>query len=260
MAQFSIAPNDAVAFVVRHEDADLLVVDKPAGLVTQPGKGHTRDTLLNGLFARYGRQLQNLGEARDFGLLHRLDRDTSGLLVVGLRPAAYDALRRAFAERRVKKRYWAIVAGRPPHDQGTVQQPIQEVIGARKLAVLRRGGQPAVTAYKVLGSAPRLSAPSGEHSAPGGRQPHLVSLIEARPATGRLHQIRVHMASIGCPLLGDDVYGQEAAGIRVPRLCLHAAELSFVHPTIGKRLTIAAPWPPDLAASMTNFGLTSPVT
>src|SRR5437870_3214775 len=113
MPQFSVPPNALVPFTIQYEDDDLLVVEKPAGVVTQPGKGHARDALLNGLFERFGPRLQNLGAARDWGLLHRLDRDTSGLVVVALRPKAYDSLRAAFAARRVKKCYLAIVRGRP---------------------------------------------------------------------------------------------------------------------------------------------------
>src|SRR2546430_14979094 len=126
MAHFTIEPNDRVTFKVRYEDDDLAVVDKPPGLVTQPGLGHERDTLLNGLFARYGPKLQNLGKARDFGLLHRLDRQASGLLLVGLRPAAYDALRKSFEERTIRKFYWAITKGRPRTESGVIKRPIIE--------------------------------------------------------------------------------------------------------------------------------------
>src|SRR5882672_9343052 len=107
MPLLSVEPNESITFKVRYQDDDLLVVQKRAGLPTQPGKGHEADTLLNGLFARFGPLLQNLGAARDFGLLHRLDKDTSGLLIVALRPRAYDTLRDDFAARRIKKYYWA---------------------------------------------------------------------------------------------------------------------------------------------------------
>lgn len=223
---------------VRYEDSDLLVVEKPSGVVTEPGRGHPDDSLLNGLFARFASQLQNLGEARDWGLLHRLDRDTSGLVLVGLRPASYDALRAGFEAHRVRKVYWALVAGVPNPRQGIIQTPIEEVAGQRKRAVLSRKGRAAVTAYRVLAV--------GEQA----------SLIEARPATGRLHQIRVHMASSGCPVLGDSEYGRSE--IRVARLCLHAARLSFVHPREQRRLTVASDWPDDLRGTLRRLGLPEP--
>jgi len=251
MPQLSVHPNADIDFDVRFCDDDLLVVDKPAGVVTQPGKGHARDSLLNGLFARYGVRLQNLGADRDWGLLHRLDRDTSGLVLVGLRPRAYDALREAFATGRIRKTYWAVVLGSPRTAQGTVQQAIAEVIGGQKRAVISRSGRPAVTAYRVLATA-------AVESRPGKPAAGRVSLIEARPATGRLHQVRVHMAHLGCPILGDEMYGRDMAMPAVPRLCLHAAELRFVHPTTQKRMTVTSPCPPDLRRVLAKFALPEP--
>lgn len=235
--RFTISPNPDVPFTLAYADDELLVIDKPSGVVTEPGKKHEHDSLLNGLFATYGHTLQNLGEARDWGLLHRLDKDTSGLVLVALRNRAYDHLRRQFEERQVKKLYWAIVFGRPDPAQGVIQKPIAEVTGTRKKAVLRRDGQPAVTAYRVLANA-------------GG-----VSLVEARPKTGRLHQIRVHLAALDCPLLGETIYQDKTRLPTVPRLCLHAAELSFLHPTTGHRQTAKSPWPKDLQKTLARFGL-----
>lgn len=237
----SIKPNPAVPFEVRYADEHLLVVEKPGGVVTTPGKGHDRDSLLNGLFAEHGHALQNLGESRDWGMLHRLDKGTSGLVVVALRNAAWEHLLEQFKQRHVKKLYWALVMGRPDPAQGVIQKPIAEVVTTtRKKAVLSREGQTAITAYKLLGES------SG------------VSLIEARPKTGRLHQIRVHMASLGCPVLGDDIYADKIKLPRVPRLCLHAAQLSFLHPATGHRLTVTCPWPDDLKTTIKRFGLSKP--
>jgi 23S rRNA pseudouridine1911/1915/1917 synthase len=240
MPSYSIRPNVDVPFEVRHADDDLLVVDKPSGVVTQPGKGHARDSLLNGLFCEYGNALQNLGEERNWGLLHRLDKDTSGLVLVALRNRAYDALREQFEKRQVKKLYWAIVWGMPRPAQAVIQDPIAEITGTMKTAVIRRDGQQAITAYKVLCATKE------------------VALIEARPKTGRLHQIRVHMASRGHYILGDDLYGDKVRSPRAPRLSLHAAELSFVHPSTQRRVTVQSPWPDDLAKFVCRVGLPFP--
>ncbi len=236
----SIKPSKSVTYEVLHEDNDLLVVDKPSGRVTQPGKKHAHDSLLNGLFVRYGNRLQNLGEARNWGLLHRLDKPTSGVVIVALQNRAYDDLRSQFENRRVKKMYWAVVAGCPRVTQGVIQHPIAEVVGARKKAVVKRTGKQAITAYRVIEVADD------------------VALIEARPKTGRLHQIRVHMASLGHPVLGEPLYARGLDLPSVPRLCLHAAAISFRHPTTEERLTVTSPLPTDLLRALKRFHLTAP--
>ena len=238
--EYSVEPNDDVPYEIRHADDDFLVVDKPARVVTQPGKKHEHDSLLNGLFSVYGKALQNLGDARGWGLLHRLDKDTSGLVLVALRNRAYDHLRKQFEDRQIRKTYWAIVCGRPKPVQGVIQKRITEITGTRKRAVIRRDGKKAITAYRVLQSA------------------NSVSLIEALPKTGRLHQIRIHMETIGHPVLGESVYLGKAEPPTVPRLCLHAAELSFIHPTKGHRITAQSPWPRDLVTTLKRFGLVVP--
>ncbi len=244
MPTYSIEPNERVRFVVRHEDADLLVLDKPPGVVTQPGLGHERDSLMNGLFLRWGGELQNLGKARDFGLLHRLDRETSGLVLVARRASAYDALRDDFARRRVRKFYWALVAGAPASPSGVIRKPILEARegrgDGRKLAKISRAGKPAVTAYRVVSAAP--------HAA----------LLECRPVTGRLHQVRVHLEAIGLPILGDDVYAPPAVGKAARRLALHAHRLLFTHPTRGGLLDVRSPWPADLRRLLKREGLPRP--
>lgn len=238
--EYSVEPNPDVPFKIRWQDDTLLVVEKPGRVVTQPGKKHAHDSLLNGLFCDFGNALQNMGRDRGWGLLHRLDKDTSGLVIVAMRPRAYAGLREQFEQRRIKKRYWAIVSGVPKPAQAVLQKPIAEVVGARKRAVIRRDGKPSITAYKVLETR-------------GG-----VSLIEARPKTGRLHQIRVHMADIGCPVLGDAMYAGSQAIPDVVRLCLHAAELSFVHPETMQRITVRSEWPKDLRKTLSRFGLNEP--
>ncbi len=240
MAWFSVEPNNTIPFEVRYADAHILVVEKPTGVVTQPGKKHERTSLLNGLFVEYGRQLQNLGEARGWGLLHRLDKDTSGLVIVALRGRAYDHLLDQFKRRLVKKTYWAIVAGSPRPAQGVIQKPIVEVVGSRKRAIIKRDGKPSITAYRTIQTA-------GD-----------VTLIEARPKTGRLHQIRVHMADLGHPLLGETIYQGKHRLPDVARLCLHAAALSFIHPDTGHRMEVRAPWPSDLRKTLKRLDLSVP--
>ncbi|MEX2219787.1 MAG: RluA family pseudouridine synthase [Phycisphaerales bacterium] len=240
----SIKPNDRVTFKVRHEDDDLAVIDKPAGVVTQPGKGHEHDSLLNGLFGRYGARLQNLGNARDFGLLHRLDRATSGLVLIALRPRAYDALRQAFARRQVRKFYWAITGRTPSKPSGVIRRPILEVEDEKKTGRVAASGKPALTAYRVL-----------QASTVGQRE---AALIECRPVTGRLHQVRLHLESIGCPILGDDLYGPRSRVRAAPRLALHAHRLAFTHPGTGETVDVSSPFPKDLASLLRRLGMTRP--
>ncbi len=243
MPTLSVEPNPAVTFKVRHADEDVLVVEKPARVPTQPGKGHTTDTLLNGLFAHYGNLLQNLGAARDFGLLHRLDKDTSGLLLIGLRPRAYDALREDFETRRISKFYWAVCAKAPRTVSGVIRLPIVESPGGRdtpKTAHVARMGKAAVTAYRVLDTS------------------ELGCLIEARPVTGRLHQVRVHLDAIGSTILGDEFYGPKRFRDASSRLALHSHRLSFEHPVSGLPLDVRAPWPGDLRRLLIRLGLHRP--
>lgn len=240
----SVKPNDRVTFKVRHEDADVVVVDKPAGIVTQPGKGHDEDTLLNGLFARYGAELQNLGKARDFGLLHRLDRQTSGLVLLARRSRAYDALRRAFEKREVRKFYWAVAGRTPSKPSGVIRRPIIEETDEKKLARVSSAGKPALTAYRVL-----QTATVGERGA---------SLLECRPVTGRLHQVRVHLDSIGCSILGDELYGSKSLSRAAPRLALHAFRVAFAHPITGEPIDVRSPCPRDIATVLRRLGMSRP--
>jgi len=265
--KLAIKPNPKVTLTIVHEDADLIVLDKPAGAVVQPGKGHANDALLNGLFALYGKLLHNLGQRRDFGLLHRLDKDTSGLVVVAKMPNAYDQLRRDFESRNVDKEYLAITAGIPSPVQGVVQARLKEIIApaddaeARhgdfdrtiKKVVISRQGQEAVSSYRVV-------AQSGAD--------HPAALVRVTIKTGRLHQIRAHMMFLNTPVLGDAMYVPVSAGGKplldlrpyphAPRLCLHAAHLGFKHPSTGKWLHFEMPLPADLAAYAKKLGLQAP--
>lgn len=242
----SIEPNDRITFRIRHEDDSLMVVQKRSGLVTQPGIGHQQDTLLNGLFAHCGDMLQNLGAARDFGLVHRLDKETSGLIVVAKRGRAYDGLREQFAGRTVKKYYWALAHKAPRDTEGVIRRPIEEVVKrnsrytSTKTARLASGGKAAVTAYRVLDSN------------------YNGALIEARPVTGRLHQVRVHLASIGCAVLGDELYGPKSVNNAAHRLTLHSHRLCFTHPETGEEMDFRSSWPQDLKKILQRVGLQRP--
>lgn len=245
----SIEPNERVTFKVCYEDEHLLIVAKPARRVTLPGVGHERDTLLNGLFARYGAMLQNLGAMRDFGLLHRLDRETSGLVVVALTQDAYDGVRAAFAERKVRKFYWAVTHKAPAEREGVVRLPIEELVerkgsysSTKSARVVRRGsaGKPALTAYRVL------------------HESDLGALIEARPVTGRLHQVRAHLSAIGATVLGDDMYGPRKADKAAPRLALHAHRVAFEHPVTGEPIDVRIGWPSDLRGLLRRLELPRP--
>lgn len=246
MANLSIEPNERVTFGVAYQDEHLLVVVKPPRVVTQPGVGHEHDTLLNGLFAVHGERLQNLGLARDYGLVHRLDRDTSGVLAVALTADAYDGLRRAFEQRSIKKFYWAVCQKAPREHVGVIKRPIAEVERRRskytseKSARIDPGGRPAVTAYRVLSESP------------------YGALIEARPITGRLHQIRVHFESIGAGILGDTVYGPTRTSAAAHRLALHAHRLAFMHPVTGRPVDAATRFPKDLRALLRSLELPRP--
>ncbi|MDX9912229.1 MAG: RluA family pseudouridine synthase [Phycisphaerales bacterium] len=246
MSVRSVEPNERVRVRVLFEDEHLMVVRKPARVVTQPGVGHERDALLNGLFATHANALQALGAKRDFGLVHRLDRDTSGVLVVALRPEAYDALRAQFASRRVRKFYWAIVRKAPREATGVLRMPIEEYLERStkytnvKRARIAPAGKPALTAYRVLEAS------------------DIAASIEARPVTGRLHQVRVHMDAIGCAILGDDLYGPRGVKEASPRLALHAHRIVLAHPATGETIDVSSPWPDDLRRLPATYGLARP--
>lgn len=247
MPTLSIEPNDRITYKVRYQDEHLLVVGKPAGVVTTPGLGHEKDSLLNGLFANLGSTLQNLGKQRDFGLLHRLDRDTSGLVIVALAPHVYDALRAAFETRSIEKFYWAVCKAAPKTPKGVIRRPIAEFDGkvpgdtrTKKLARISSAGKPALTAYRVI-----AATNNG-------------ALLECRAVTGRLHQVRVHLESIGCAILGDGFYATGAFRTAAPRLALHAHRIAFEHPVTGERVDVRAPWPPDLRGVLKRLGIARP--
>ena len=235
--------GQAMALAIVHEDADLIVVDKPAGMVVHPAPGNPDRTLVNALIAHCRESLSGIGGERRPGIVHRLDKDTSGLIVAAKNDAAHQALAADFAARRIERRYLAVVWGSPLPREGEIEGAIgRHPVDRKRMAVVRRGGKPALTRYRVL-----------EALGPGA------SLVECRLATGRTHQIRVHLAAIGHPLLGDPVYGRETALRRsrlspagraalaaLGRQALHAASLGFRHPRTGTWLAFESPLSADL--------------
>ena len=235
------APAEAVAqdipLSVVFEDAHLIVVDKPAGLVVHPAAGNLDGTLVNALLHHCAGQLSGIGGVARPGIVHRIDKDTSGLLVVAKSDAAHEGLARQFADHSIERAYKAVTAGVPIPPAGTVRGAIgRSNHDRKKMALVEEGrGKHAVTHYRTL------EALDG------------AALVECRLETGRTHQVRVHLASIGHALLGDPVYGRPPARIRpilqrlgFRRQALHAAELGFLHPISGERLHFASPTPVDL--------------
>lgn len=223
-----IAPNPRVTCPIAWRNERMLAVAKPAGVVCEPGIGHADDSLLNGLAVEMGAQLDALGEERDFGLLHRLDKDTSGLVLVALDASAYDALRAQFEARSIRKTYLALVEGKPPMERSVVMLSISEVRrGDIKIAVVDRArqGEEAVTRYRTLARGT-------------GR-----TLLQVEPVTGKLHQVRLHLSQIGCPIVNDRVYRVDLPpntsvpprGRPVPPLALHAWALEFNAPSGAAR-------------------------
>ena len=219
---------EAIALTVVYEDDELLVVDKPVGMVVHPGAGHPTGTLAAAVLA-HAPGTAGVGGPRRPGVVHRLDKDTSGLLVMAKTAGAYASLTAQLAARTVTRRYRAIVHGQVKSDAAVVDAPIGRHPRDRiRMAVVPRGKR-AVTRYVVL-----------------ERFSHF-TYLDVRLETGRTHQIRVHMASLRHPVVGDDLYGGRAARaplpVPLPGLALHAAQLEFVHPSTGRRLAFASPLP-----------------
>ena len=229
-------PQD-IPLTILFEDQHLLVVDKPAGLVVHPAAGNLDGTLVNALLHHCAGKLSGIGGVARPGIVHRIDKDTSGLLVVAKTDVAHEGLAKQFAAHSIDRRYLAIVSGVPRLAGGTVDAPLaRSASNRKKIAIVEGGrGKRAVTHWT------RLAA--GKDSA----------LVECRLETGRTHQVRVHMASIGHPLVGDPVYGRSGKThgkllkeLGFHRQALHAAELGFIHPVTKSRLSFASPMPPDM--------------
>ena len=222
-------PQDIPLDVV-YEDADVIVVNKPAGLVVHPAPGHPDGTLVNALLYHCAGSLSGVGGALRPGIVHRIDRDTSGLIIAAKNDAAHRALSEQLRDHTLARVYECLIVGAPREDRGTVDAPIARDPRERKRMAVVPGGRSAVTHWEVL------SRYAG------------CSHLRCRLETGRTHQIRVHMAHIGHPILGDTVYGAKKPVPGLTGQCLHAARLRFIHPRSGESVELSCPLPEEFAA------------
>ena len=260
-ARYAVTPPPArpalpqpqkIAFTILYEDSDLLVIDKPAGLVVHPAPGNLDGTLVNALLAHCGDSLPGIGGERRPGIVHRLDKDTSGVMVVAKTEPALAALSAAFATHDLDRAYLALCWGLPNPAAGEIEGAIGRDPRERKrMAVVGHGGKKALTRYRLL----------AQHQA-------ALALLECRLATGRTHPIRVHLASAGHPVVGDPVYLRRIPAVSralpdalrrrlldFPRQALHASRLGFTHPRTGHPLSFTTPPPSDMQALLTLLDL-----
>jgi 23S rRNA pseudouridine1911/1915/1917 synthase len=233
-----LGPDPSVAFVVVYEDDDVVVIDKPAGLVVHPGAGNDAGTLVHGLLARYP-EMAEVGQPERPGIVHRLDKETSGLLMVARSAEAYDDLVAQLASRLVDRRYLALAWGTFERSAGMIDAPVgRSAKEPTRMAVTERGRE-AITHFEVR---------TAFHD------PVAVTLLDCKLETGRTHQIRVHLAAIGHPVVGDDRYRGVRSSLPVPRLFLHAGALAFDHPVTGEPLSFTVALPADLQAVLDRLG------
>ncbi len=218
-----------IALDIIFENDDLLVVNKPAGMVVHPAPGHAGGTLVNAVLG-HDPELEGVGDEQRPGIVHRLDKDTSGLILVAKNDVAHRELQRQFKEREVEKTYLALLDGHPPTSTGRIEAAIgRDVRNRKRMAIVPDArGRTAVTEYKVLTTYP-------EHT-----------LAEGYPHTGRTHQLRLHFAYLRCPIVGDTVYGRHNSSLPLKRHFLHAARLKFKLPGSGEPVVMEAPLPPEL--------------
>ncbi|MGQ0804096.1 MAG: RluA family pseudouridine synthase [Actinomycetota bacterium] len=229
-------PDPDVAVDVRHVDDDVIVLVKPSGLVVHPGAGNAGGTLVNGLLGLFP-EIEGVGDRARPGIVHRLDRATSGLMVVARSASAYEALVDQMARREVDRRYLALVWGHLDAPRGAVDAPIGRSSAQRTRMAVREGGRDARTSYEVV----------REFDDP------VVSLLECRLETGRTHQIRVHLAAIGHAVVGDSAYRGARPSLPLARPFLHATRLAFVHPTSGETMRFEEPLPDELEAVLASL-------
>ncbi|MCY4539246.1 MAG: RluA family pseudouridine synthase [Chloroflexi bacterium] len=238
--EINVPPSDEISFEpedieleIVYEDDDLAVINKAAGMVVHPGAGNRSGTLVNALLARYPELAEMIDDPETgdrLGIVHRLDRGTSGLMVAARKKTTLVALMRQFRERSVDKLYLALLEKRPESDKGLVDAPIARHRRQRLRMAVRRDGKSAQTEFRVL-----------DDGFQGDR-----ALVELRLLTGRTHQIRAHMAFIGCPVVGDTVYGYRKQRLKLKRQFLHASELAFDHPATGERMRFESELPVGL--------------
>jgi 23S rRNA pseudouridine1911/1915/1917 synthase len=234
--------GEAIPLEIAYEDASILIVDKPAGLVVHPSHGHATGTLVHALIGRAearGEQLGSIAGVGRPGIVHRLDKQTSGLILVAKTDAAQASLMRQFGARTIEKEYLALVRGVPPSAKGRIEAPVGRDPRDRQRMAVVAGGREAVTEYALLGS--------GEGYA----------LLALHPLTGRTHQLRAHLAYLGLPIAGDMRYGGATGPGGLERQFLHAARLTLDRPLDERRLTAWSQLPPDLAASLSATGIGS---
>lgn len=240
--QVKVEGDEGVEFDVVHVDDDIVVVNKPPGLVVHPGAGRPDATMANGLVARFP-EIAAVGDPARPGIVHRLDADTSGLLVVARSEAAYPVLVEALSLHEVERVYAAVVLGQVVDDRGVIDAPIGRSTRNRTRMAVVADGRHARTHYQVLAR----SAASD------------TTWLRCRLETGRTHQIRVHLAAIDHPVIGDRAYGARAGSAYIDRVCLHAHELAFEHPTNGEPMRFQAPIPPDFERVLAATGLVGSV-
>ncbi len=217
---------EAIALDILYEDGDVILINKPKGMVVHPAAGHTTGTLVNALMYHCRGNLSGINGVLRPGIVHRIDKDTTGVLVVCKNDKAHNELARQLKEHSITRRYRAIVCGNLKEDEGTVDAPLgRHPRERKKMAIVQTGGKRAVTHYRVL---ERFGS---------------YTYIECQLETGRTHQIRVHMASLGHPLLGDEVYGRTKSPFHTEGQTLHAMTLGFVHPTTGEYMEFTAALP-----------------
>jgi len=230
-----VLPQD-IPLDVRYEDADVVVVNKPVGMVVHPAPGHPDGTLVNALLYHCGDSLSGINGVLRPGIVHRIDRDTSGLIIAAKNDAAHLSLAGQLQDHTLYREYRAVCIGNLKEEEGTVDAPIARHRTDRKKMAVDREGKRAVTHWKVLARYPGYT------------------YIQCRLETGRTHQIRVHMAHLGHPLLGDTVYGAKKPAPGLAGQCLHAFKLSFLHPATGERTDVECPLPEWFEAVLTKLG------
>ena len=221
------AQAEDIPLDVAYEDADVIVINKPKGLVVHPAAGHWEGTLVNALLHHCRDSLSGVGGALRPGIVHRIDKDTSGLLIVAKNDFAHQKLAAQLQDHTLARTYVCIVCGKLREDAGTVNAPIARDKHDRKKMAVRADGKPAVTHWQVLARYPGYT------------------YVQCRLETGRTHQIRVHMASLGHPILGDTVYGHKKPELGQNTQCLHAKELTFRHPRTDEPVTVTCPLPEE---------------